>query len=431
MFNQLFQNIQWTFKSNIFSVQSDCPAREKFGYGGDMFCTAESFIYNFNMADFYRKVLQDYVNDQRPLGGFTETAPFVGIADGSPGDKSGPLGFQVSVSFLVKQLYDFYGDKQVIETYYDTFVRQVKFLQDSADNNLYTADLGDHEMLDAKSKGLTASAFYYHHVKLLEEFAIILEKKQEAEKYNALAKDIKKAILDKYFLAETGQFDNGTQSAQAFGLWYEMVEGTDKEKAFNLLLDNIQKRSGHLSTGIFGTKMLLDVLRSNSRNDLAYGIANQRDFPGWGYMIAQGATTLWETWAYSDNIYSQNHPMFGSVCEWFYRSLLGINAAAPGFKKIIIKPQPAGDLTYAKGSYLSIQGLISVNWVRSGERFSMEVEIPANTTAEIWIPMNTEGTIKESGKELQQVKEIKLLRMENNYAVVKTGSGKYHFEANF
>ncbi|MEO6707057.1 MAG: family 78 glycoside hydrolase catalytic domain, partial [Ginsengibacter sp.] len=387
MFNKLFENIQWTFKSNIFSVQSDCPAREKFGYGGDMFCTAEAFIYNFNMADFYRKVVQDYANDQRPLGGFTETAPYVGIADSGPGDNSGPLGFQINFSFLIKQLYDFYGDKRVIETYYDTFKRQVKFLQDSANNNLYTdADLGDHETLDAKSVGLTASAFYYHHVKLIAEFADILGKNQDAKSYSALAKEIKEAILHKYFSAESGQFDNGTQSAQAFGLWYGWVEGKEKEKAFDLLLDNINKHGGHLSTGIFGTKMLLDVLGSNNKNEVAYRIANQRDFPGWGHMMAHGASTLWETWAYSDNKYSQNHPMFGSVCEWFYRSLLGINSAAPGFKKIIIKPQPAGDLTSAKGSYSSIRGRIASNWSISGERFKLEVEIPANTTAEIWIP---------------------------------------------
>ncbi|MEO8764501.1 MAG: family 78 glycoside hydrolase catalytic domain [Ginsengibacter sp.] len=431
MFNKVFENIQWTFKSNIFSVQSDCPAREKFGYGGDMFCTAESFIYNFNMADFYRKVLQDYADDQRPLGGFTETTPYVGIGDSGPGDSSGPLGFQIGFSYVIKQLYDFYGDKQVIAKYYDAFNRQVKFLQDSANNYLYNADLGDHETLDAKSVGLTASVFYYHHVKLIAAFAAILQKKSDAEMYSALAEEIKKAILHKYFSAGTGQFDNGTQSAQAFGLWYGMVEGNEKEKAFNLLMDNIQKHNGHLSTGIFGTKMLLDVLSSNNRNDIAYGIANQRDFPGWGYMIVHGATTLWETWAYSDNMYSQNHPMFGSLCEWFYRSLLGINAGAPGFKKIIIKPQPAGNLTSAKGSYNSIHGRIASSWQIGGNQFQLDVEIPANTTAVIWVPIGNNEKITESGKPMQESSGLKLLRVEDKYAVIETGSGNYHFKTSY
>ena len=140
-----------------------------------------------------------------------------------------------------------------------------------------------------------------------------------------------------------------------------------------------------VSTGIFSTQMLFDVLRLNDQNELAYTIANQRDYPGWGFMLQRGATTLWETWKYPDNAPSQNHPMFGSVSEWFYRSLLGINPALPGFKKSVIKPQPAGDLTWAKGSYRSVMGTITSDWKKSGDRFELKVSIPPNTTAEVWI----------------------------------------------
>ncbi|HEY6082043.1 MAG TPA: alpha-L-rhamnosidase C-terminal domain-containing protein, partial [Chitinophagaceae bacterium] len=243
--------------------------------------------------------------------------------------------------------------------------------------------------------------------------------------------NIKQAILLKFFDERTGRFDNGTQSAQAFGLWFGLVAGKEREKAFQVLLNDIIQRGEHLSTGIFGTKMMLDVLRTRDRNEVAYRIANQRDFPGWGYMIARGATTLWETWAYSDNVYSQNHPMFGSVNEWFYRSLLGINAGAPGFEKIIIKPQPADGLVYAKGSYLSVRGPIVSNWRINGQRFRLEVEIPANTTAEIWVPISKDGHITESGRPIAQVSGLKLLKTENNYAVVETGSGKYYFETGY
>lgn len=431
MFNQLFKNIQWTFRNNMFSVQSDCPAREKFGYGGDLFCTCNAFMFDYNMADFYRKTLHDDINDQRPGGGFTETAPNVGIADSGPGDQSGPLGFQISFAYLTKQLYDFYGDKKLIAKNYDAFKRQVEFLRKTSGNYLSDADLGDHESLARPSKAFTASTFYYHHLKLITEFAKLLGKTSDTEMYSALAGKIREAIIRRFYSVSTGIFDTGTQSAQAFGLWYGLVTGREKKKALDVLLDDIDRHDGHITTGIFGTKMLLDVLRREDRNDVAYRLADQRTFPGWGYMIEHDATTLWETWAYSDNVYSQDHPMFGSINEWFYRSLLGINAGAPGFKKIIIKPQPAGDLTYIKGSYLSVRGRIASDWKIEGHRFLLHVEIPANTTAEIWLPASNRNHITKGGRPIKEIQGVSSQRFENGYAVFNIGSGEYHFESDY
>jgi len=177
----------------------------------------------------------------------------------------------------------------------------------------------------------------------------------------------------------------------------------------------------HLATGIFSTKMMFDVLRENNMNDVAYTIANQKTYPGWLYMLDNGATTLWETWAYPESSPSQNHPMFGSVEEWFYRSLLGINPAAPGFEKIIIKPQPAGDLIWAKGNYQSVRGNIVSEWEKDGNTFSLHVVIPANTTALVYIPSKESAVITEG------VAAIKPLRYEDGYTVIETGSGEYHY----
>ena len=431
MFNKLHENIRWTFRSNMFSVQSDCPAREKFGYGGDMFCTAEAFNYNFNMANFYRKVVQDHEDDQRPLGGITETAPYMGIGDSGPGDSSGPLSFQIGFPYVIKKLYDFYGDKRVIEVHYPALTRLARFLEDSARNNLYETDLGDHESLEDKSFALTASCFYYKDIRLMAEFAGILGKTMEQKRYAQLADTIRKAIVQRFLDPRTGRFDTGTQSAQVFGLWNNLTSGTEKEAVLQTLLQQINKHNGHLSTGIFGTKMLFDVLRRNNLDAVAVEIAGQQDYPGWGYMIRNGATTLWETWAASDNVYSKNHPMFGSVDEWFYRSLLGINPGGPAFEKVIIHPQPAGELLFAKGSYNSVRGRITSNWRITGQRLKLIVEIPPNTAAEIWVPVKGEGNITESGKRVAGVKEVKLLRKEKGYAVYATGSGRYTFESDF
>jgi len=430
MFNKLNDIIKWTFLSNVFSVQSDCPAREKLGYGGDLFCTNEAFLFNFNMANFYMKTVNDFVNDQRPMGGITETAPYVGIADKGPGDNSAPIGFQLGFPYLVKKIYDFYGDKRVIKNNYDALTRLANFLIAKSEGNLFYIDLSDHESLDAKPVALTASVFYYTDMQLMAEFARILNNRADSIKYNNLAHTIKDAIVSKFNVPHTGRFDNATQTAQIFALWSGVVPESEKDKVFEVLNANFLLHNGHLSTGIFGIKMMFDVLRKENDNDLAYQVANQRSFPGWGYMLDNGATTLWETWANSDNTYSKNHPMFGSVGEWFYRSLLGINENGPGFKRIIIKPQPAGDLTMAKGSFNSVYGKITSGWEIIGKHFNLKVEIPVNTSAEIWIPLKYGTDITESGKPISEITDIQFVKKEKDYTVYRVGSGIYSFLTN-
>lgn len=423
MFNQLHEVIQWTFLSNVFSVQSDCPAREKMGYGADMVVSSEAFLYNYDMAHFYGKAVRDFANEQRPEGGITEIAPFTGIADRGYGDLSGPLGWQLGFPFLQKKLYEFYGDKRVIEQYYPAFERQMAFLQSKAVDNLFYWDISDHEALDTKPEALTAAAFYYHHALLMAEFSTILGKKEATEKYQKLANNIKGAIQRRYQVNGTGRFDNGTQAAQLFGLWYKLAP--DRKLALEELYKEFQRHNMHLSTGIFSTKYLFDVLREENLNEWAYQIANQRDYPGWGHMLAGGATTLWETWAYPDRAPSQNHPMFGSISEWFYRSLLGINPAAPGFSKVIIKPQPAGDLTWAKGAYQSVNGKIESEWKIQGNSFSLRVSVPANVQAEVWVKCKENGRVTENGVALSG------LKYRDGYAVVEVGSGEYRFETGY
>ena len=427
MFNTLHDKIQWTFLSNIFSVQSDCPGREKMGYGADIVATSGAYMHNYNMANFYKKTVQDFSNDQQPDGALTEIAPFTGIADRGYGGQSGPLGWQLAFCYLQKKLYDQYGDKRVIEQQYPAFKRQMEFLQANAKQGLYYWDIGDHEALDPKAEAFSAACFYYHHATLATEFAGILHLKDDSIKYAKLAGTIKNNVVKKYLVPSTGRFDNGTQGAQLFALWYNL--SPEKDKTMQALLQEFERHDQHLSTGIFSTMMLFDVLRENDRNDLAYTITNQKTFPGWGYMMANEATTLWETWAMPTSA-SYNHPMFGSIDEWFYKALLGINAAAPGYKKIIIKPQPA-QLTWAKGSYQSIHGIIKSDWKKEGNRFQLQVNIPANTTAEIWLPAKENVTITEGGKNILSLKDVKLLRYEKGYAVIAVGSGGYSFVAPF
>ncbi|MEO6313699.1 MAG: family 78 glycoside hydrolase catalytic domain [Chitinophagaceae bacterium] len=419
MFNKLHEVIQWTFLSNVFSVQSDCPGREKMGYGADIAVTANAYMYNYNAATFYTKTVRDFANDQQPDGGITEIAPFTGISDKGYGGESGPLGWQLAFPYLQQQLYEMYGDKRIIENNYAAFKKQLSFLESKAKDNNFYWDISDHEALDPKPEALSATAFYYHHVMMGAAFAGILGRQDDSLKYTALAQRIKATLVSKYLLPGTGRFDNGTQSAQLFALWYGL--SPEKENTMKALVQEFERHNWHLSTGIFSTKMLFDVLRQNNMNEEACRIAQQKDFPGWLNMLNNDATTLWETWAQPGTLYSANHPMFGSIDEWFYRSLLGINAAAPGFKKILIKPQPAGGINWAKGSYQSVMGIIKTDWKKEKEKFTLQVTIPPNTSAVIYIPSGQNSRVTENGQPVQ------MLRYEQGFAVVETGSGVYTF----
>jgi alpha-L-rhamnosidase len=304
--------------------------------------------------------------------------------------------------------------------------------------------------VNAKHVPLTAAAFYYHHVLLLTGFARILGIQADENEYRALWDSIRNSFNRHYLqmTADTGTssgastIGSGTpsrtgsgaydtahnQTTQVFPLWYGLPPDEQKEPALALLLDEIKKNKGHLSTGIFGTKMLFDVLRRYDRNDIAYTINTQTDFPGYEYMLKNGATTLWETWERPEQN-SWNHPMFGSVSEWFYRSLAGINAAedACGMDKLTIKPFTGDGLQFVKCRYASIRGEIVSEWEKKSGGLEWRLLIPPNTRAQVYVPARSVEDISESGQPVKQVKDLRFIKMENGFALFDAVSGEYHF----
>lgn len=433
LINRINKAVEWTFLSNVFSVQSDCPGREKLGYGGDLVATGDAFCYMFDMANFHTKTVYDYRDSRRESGAMTETAPYMGIADKGFGNGSGPIGWQLAFGYTQKKLYEYYGNKRIIADNYDIFKKQVEFLRQQADGNIIADCIGDHETLDVRPNSLTATAHYYNHVKLLAEFAELLDKDEDKAEYDKLAEDIKNSFINKFYKGD-GIYDIFNQTTQAFALGYDLIPEGERDKVLSKLLETINNAQGHIRTGIFATPLMLNTLRESGHNDIAYEIVTKKDFPGWGYMIEHGATTIWETWAYSDNIYSHNHPMFGTVAEWFYRSLLGINSLAPGFKEIEIKPQPEGDLEFARGAYSSLMGDIAVDWkrgeyVQNGD-FEMNVSIPVGVKAKIYVPNRNGKNIYESGHLLNLSDSdngIVYVEKDKEYSVFEAGSGNYRF----
>ncbi|MBR9999878.1 MAG: family 78 glycoside hydrolase catalytic domain [Cyclobacteriaceae bacterium] len=430
--NDLQEMVEWTFLSNVFSVQSDCPGREKFGYGGDIVTSAEAFIFNYDMANFYRKAVSDFGNDVRPNGGMPECGPYNGIDTKGFGEGTGPIGWQLAFPFVQKQLYVFYGDQRIIEDNYELTKGMIEFLRSQAKDNLIYHGISDHVSVDPKPEALTSGAFYYHHVKLLAEFAGILGKSDDAETYNELAVAIKNAFIQEYLEEGTGKFDTlTTQITQVFALWYGLIPENERDAAFDILADKIMNtHQGHLSTGIFGTKMLFDVLRENNRDDIVYTILNQPDYPGYRFMMANNATTLWETWEFPEQN-SWNHPMFGSVSEWFYRSLLGINpkSDAVGFDRIYIRPYVAGKITSADGTYKSLRGNVSCAWRVDDHLLEMEINIAPNIDADIHIPApDLENITFEDGSGSESLKP-ELLEYAGGYAVYHAGNGKFKIKS--
>ncbi|HEX2971553.1 MAG TPA: family 78 glycoside hydrolase catalytic domain [Tepidisphaeraceae bacterium] len=432
MLNRVQRAAQWTFLSNLFSVQSDCPHREKFGYGGDMVPTSESFLLNFDMAGFYTKAMNDFADAARANGGITETAPYVGIADSGLGQESGPIGWQVAFPFVQQKLYQYCGDRRLVERQYPAIQRMLALIQSKAPDGILDACIGDHESLDPKPTALTSTAFYYDCAKMAAEFARILGRTDDQRQYEQLAEQIKAKFIARFYKPATGQFDTGTETCQAFALHYNLVPADQREKAFKALVQQASvKDKGHVKTGIFGTKLLLDTLSRNGHADLAYQIASQESFPGWGHMLKNGATTLWETWAFSDNIYSHNHPMFGSISAWMYETIGGIRAAedAVGFDRIIVRPLVSRELTWAKADYQSIRGPVRSDWRLTGDRLQLKVTIPVGATAIVYVPTVDSEKVQENGRAASQSPGVKSLGLENGAAKYRVESGEYTFTA--
>jgi alpha-L-rhamnosidase len=418
-FNRIQEMVEWTFLSNLFSVQSDCPAREKFQYGGDIVATSEMAIYNYDMAAFYAKTVSDFRDAARGDGWFPETAPYVGISAESFVDEAGPIGWGLAHPLLMAQLYRYYGDRRIVEEHFDAARTWVDLLESASDGYIIDRCIGDHESLDPKPIALMATAQFHQAASMVSGFAELLGRPDHADRYGRLAREIRSAFTRRFLEAGTGRFGIATQAAQATALHLGLSPASESSSAVQRMVDAVDDdHGGHVATGIFGTKYLLNALSLSGHADVAYRMVDQATFPGWGYMLENGATTVWETWAQSDDVYSQNHPMFGSVSEWFYKYLAGIrpDETAVGFDRFRIEPSLPEGLEWLEASYESVRGTVRSNWRLEDGLLSLDVEIPVNSTAMVEIPTRDPTSVREGGRLL-------------GGARVELGSGRYSFTA--
>ncbi len=430
MFNQVHEVFANTLLSNVLSVQSDCPAREKFGYGGDIVACGEAVLWNFDVATFYQKVVRDFEDAARENGAFTETAPFVGIGIEGLGPGAGPVGWGTAHPMVQYHCLNHYGNRRLVEQQWKSTCRWIALLESKAENDILVNGIGDHESLVPKSIGVSGTAFYYYNVWLAGQMADMLGKNEEARYFSQKAEQIRKRFNEHFLNSQTGQYDTGTQANQSFAFYMGLVPAESRAKSLAFLLDDLQKNDHHLTTGIFGTKYLLQILSDQGRPDIAYTIANQKTCPGWGYMLENGATTLWENWKGSDNTFSNDHPMFGSICSWFVRCLGGIAPArdAIGFDRVVIEPKFVAGLEWATAEYDSIRGLVRTDWKRHDGRIILTVTIPVGTCARIVLPAKSAEGILIDRAPLEKAKNVDLIETENGKTACRIGSGTHQFQ---
>jgi alpha-L-rhamnosidase len=382
LLNEIQEATERTFLSNLVSVQSDCAAREKFGYGGDLNATAESFIYNYDMQSFYRKTIYDWV-DAMNDSTFVDTAPYAGVQY---------CGISWESAFLTTQyyLYLYYHDTAIVRELYELDKQWMDKVARIHPDGLVEEGLSDHESLKPVPVELTGTTHYLQCARIMQEFAGLMGEADKEKEYQQLADKLETLVREKFWEQPVTE-DINRQTLFATLLYHDIVPKGEIEAATDSLLNAINKApAGHFITGIFGTKYVLETLSEYVSADKVFEIVNSTEYPGWGHMMDNGATTIWETWKESDNIYSNNHPMFGSVTEWYYRWLAGIrpDPEHPGFEIFTLAPNTPEGLDSVSCTYHSPYGAIVSQWEKmSADTFRFTLAVPDGSLANVQLPL--------------------------------------------
>jgi alpha-L-rhamnosidase len=443
LLNQIYRNAVWGVRGNYKSIPMDCPQRdERQGWLGDRSEGSRGEAYLFDNAALYAKWLQDIRDVQWDNGSLPDVAP------GFWPTRTDNVVWPSSAIIIPNFIHEHFADAEVPARNYETGKRWMDFMGRHVNNGIITRDnYGDwcvppedprlihsNDPKRQTGKALLATTYFYHDARLMENFARHLGRTGDEAQFAALAETLKTAFNKYYFNRKLGQYDNGTQTSFILPLAFGLVPEDERERVFGNLVRNITEVThSHVGTGLVGGQYLYRVLTDNGRADLAYTLATQTNYPGYGYMISQGATTIWELWNGDTATFSMNsgnHVMLlGDFLIWLYEDLAGIAAdpAQPGFKHIVMKPHPVDDLKFVRASYHSVRGLIASEWHQSPDTFDWRITIPPNTTATIFIPATNAERVTESGKPAREAEGVEFIRREKDRAVFRIRSGEYHF----
>lgn len=440
--NQLQHNIQWGQKGNFIDVPTDCPQRdERLGWTGDAQVFSRTAAFNMNVNNFFAKWLKDVSADQLPNG----SVPFV-VPNVLGERAAGSTGWADVANIIPWNVYLAYGDKKVLEDQYSSMKAWVGYMQQNAKNDLWNTGFHFGDWLfyrpdddnDGKAavtdKYLIAQCFFAHSTQLLVNAARVLGKQDDVNTYEALLQKIKAAFVKEYLTAN-GRLVSGTQTAYVLSLNFDMLPENLRQQAADRLATNIKDYGNHLTTGFLGTPYLCHVLTRFGYTDLSFALLLQEKYPSWLYPVKMGATTIWERWDgikpdgsfQVPSMNSYNHYSYGAIGDWMYRSMVGLDTYedGPGYKHIKIQPHIGGGFTHANASLETYYGKLSSGWKLEADKTLMDVEIPANTTATVFIPASSAAAITEAGGTLPVLQNAKT--PVKGYVELELGSGIYHF----
>jgi len=444
LINQLQHNIQWGQKGNFLNVPTDCPQRdERLGWTGDAQVFSRTASFNMNVNNFFDKWMKDVAADQFADGAVPHVIPNVLGPDGG-----GSTGWSDVATIVPWNMYLAYGDKKILEDQYASMKAWVEYMHHQSHNDLWNTGFHFGDWLfyiptnDNDGRGtltnkyLIAQCFYAHSTQLLINAAKVLGKSNDVETYSTLLKKIKQAYMNEY-VTPNGTIISGTQTAYVLALNFDMLPENLRKQTAESLVDNIESYDNHLTTGFLGTPYLCEVLTRFGYDSVAYKLLLQKTYPSWLYPVTMGATTIWERWdgekpdsTFEDpGMNSFNHYAYGAIGDWMYRKMVGLDTYEDGvgYKQIKIKPHIGGGFTYASASLDTYYGKVSNSWKIENGNLLMDVEIPANTTATVYVPVVNAESIKENGEILPAVESIKVKGNEDGYVVLELGSGIYHF----
>ncbi|HVT85644.1 MAG TPA: glycoside hydrolase family 78 protein [Chitinophagaceae bacterium] len=442
--NQLQHNIQWGQKGNFLDVPTDCPQRdERLGWTGDAEVFSRTAAFNMGVNNFFSKWLKDVAADQYTDGSVPHVIPNV------LGPNSGGSAGWADVSTIIPwNMYLAYGDTQILKNQYSSMKAWVEYMHSKSKNDLwntgshfgdwlfYRPDDDNSGRAAVTDKYLIAQCFYAHSTQLLIDAAKVLGKPDDVAHYSDLLKRIKDAFMNEY-VTPNGRLVSSTQTAYVLALNFDMLPESLRQQAAERLVENIKSYNNHLTTGFLGTPYLCHVLNRFGYIDIAYQLLMQDTYPSWLYPVKMGATTIWERWDgekpdgsfENPGMNSFNHYAYGAIGDFMYRVVTGIDTYedAPGYKHISIHPHIGGGLTYANADLQTYYGKISSRWKTDNGKIVLDVEIPANTSADVVLPVPDVSNITESGIALNSLKDIKILGQQNRNVTIHIGSGSYHF----
>lgn len=420
LLNKIQSATQWSYRNNFVGFPTDCPQREKNGWTGDAQLAAETGLTNFNSFTSYQKWSVDIKDEQQPNGSLPGIIPTAGWGYYWG---NGPA-WDIACVVTPWSSYLYTGDKTILADNYDVIRKYVDYMNSRSPELITEFGLGDWIPVKTETPvGITSTGYFYYGASTLSKIAGILGNEGDEKKYAMLASMIKAAFNKKFFNEKAMTYGNGSQTALSCALFHGLVpDKYKKQKIYQKLIEAVHAKDDHIDVGVLGARYIQHALTDNGNAELAYKLVATKTYPGWGYWIENGATTLWEDWKGEASL---DHVMFGDVSSWFYKALGGIRADEqnPGYKHFYIKPEFIGELTWVKSSYESVYGTIVSNWKREGKTITHEVNVPANSTASYVVGVKNKSSVRVNGKSLGE-SGLESISFEGK-SLIKLPSGGY------